>query len=324
MLSRISGKSLSQLFTTWLVDGLNLTGASYTVPSSLPADAIVPVNTTISGWDSELGISSPTGGNFASTSDLAKIGRAILKSSLLPQSMTRRWLRSGSFVNGLDQGVGKPWEIYRLRIAGGRTVDVYTKSGDWGSYSTLLALVPDYDIGFTVLTALDPGSPAGVIASGTVRSEVANLLAKPLVEAVDAVAKAQADASFAGTYTDSASNSSITLETDADSALRLTSWVYSGTDLLTDIVNTLLPNVDWRLLPNDLYTEEGGRVGFTSFYQAPIPDALFYGPCFDWTAVDPASFGSVPLGQFVFDVDAEGRATGVESKGLRIRMERVN
>lgn len=202
-------------------------------------------------------------------------------------------------------------------------MDVYTKSGDWGSYSTLFALVPDHDVGFTILTALDPGSPTGVALSGNVRSEVANLLAEPLVEAVDAVAKAQADVNFAGMYTDSASNSSITLEMDEDSALRLTSWVYNGTDLLIDIVSTLLPDVNWRLLPNDLYTEEG-RVGFTSFYQAPAPDALFYGPCLDWVAVDPASFGSVPLGQFVFNVDAEGRATGVESKGLRLRMERAN
>lgn len=129
---------------------------------------------------------------------------------------------------------------------------------------------------------------------------------------------------FAGTYVDPESNSSVTLKMDEDSTLGLTSWVYNGTDLLTDTVSTLLSSVDWRLLPNDLYAEEAGRVGLTSFYQAPVPDALFYGPCFDWTAVDPVSFGSVPLGQFVFDVDDDGRATGVESKGLRIRMERAS
>lgn len=108
VLSRMTNKPLSELFATHLVGGLNLTGASYTVPSPLPADAIVPVNTTVSGWDSELGIFPPLVGNFASTSDLANIGRTILKSSLLPQSMTRRWLTPHSFVNGLDQGVGMP------------------------------------------------------------------------------------------------------------------------------------------------------------------------------------------------------------------------
>jgi hypothetical protein len=36
-----------------------------------------------------------------------------------------------------------------------RIVDTYTKSGDVGLYSSLFALVPDYNIGISVLTAGD-------------------------------------------------------------------------------------------------------------------------------------------------------------------------
>lgn len=54
-----------------------------------------------------------------------------------------------------------PWEIYRLPIPSNtiintsRLVDTYSKSGDVGQYSTYFGLVPDYNIGITVLTAGD-------------------------------------------------------------------------------------------------------------------------------------------------------------------------
>lgn len=34
-----------------------------------------------------------------------------------------------------------------------RVVDIYSKGGDVGVYSTILALIPDHDIGFTILAA---------------------------------------------------------------------------------------------------------------------------------------------------------------------------
>jgi hypothetical protein len=58
-----------------------------------------------------------------------------------------------------------PWEIYRKEIEAntiinaGRIVDTYSKSGDVGAYSTYIGLVPDYNIGMTILAAGDaPGN----------------------------------------------------------------------------------------------------------------------------------------------------------------------
>jgi hypothetical protein len=54
-----------------------------------------------------------------------------------------------------------PWEIYRKEVPAntiidaGRIVDTYSKSGDVGAYSTFIGLVPDYNIGVTVLAAGD-------------------------------------------------------------------------------------------------------------------------------------------------------------------------
>src|SRR4051812_47844033 len=71
------------------------------------------------------------GGYFSTTNDMAKIGKAILNSTPLPQAQTRRWLKAATLTADVNLGVGSPWEIFRTRI-GGRTVDLYTKNGGWG------------------------------------------------------------------------------------------------------------------------------------------------------------------------------------------------
>ena len=54
-----------------------------------------------------------------------------------------------------------PWEIFRYTvpvntlIKTSRIVDTYSKSGDIGLYSTFFGLVPDYNIGISVLAASD-------------------------------------------------------------------------------------------------------------------------------------------------------------------------
>lgn len=268
-LSRITGKSMPQLLASHIVDTLNLAATTYTAPVTTASGVIGPDRAS-SGWDNEFGVFVPAGGNFASSHDMAAIGRAMLISELLPPAMTRRWFKHVSFVNDLHQGVGLPWEVVRLDGALNRTIDIYGKSGDWGVYSTLLALVPDYNIGFTILTALEPSEEADV------RTEVSNLISPLLIEAVDAVAKAQAADNFAGTYSSSASNSSITVTTDEDSALRLMSWTHDGKDIFNGLVGRVAENPDWRLLPNDLYDSSRG-VGFTSLFQKKVPEKLYFG-----------------------------------------------
>ncbi len=52
-----------------------------------------------------------------------------------------------------------PWEIYRIALPideltdASRIVDTYTKGGDIGQYSTAFGLVPDYEIGWSVMAA---------------------------------------------------------------------------------------------------------------------------------------------------------------------------
>lgn len=68
-------------------------------------------------------------GAYSTTNDLAKIGRAILNSTLTSKAVTRRWFSTSTFVDSLDQAAGRGWEIFRREV-NGHTVDVYTKAGN--------------------------------------------------------------------------------------------------------------------------------------------------------------------------------------------------
>lgn len=69
------------------------------------------------------------GGYYSTVNDLAKLGKNILLSRFLPKSVTDRWFKPSSFVEDWSAGVGRPWEIFRLKV-NGQSVDAYTKSGD--------------------------------------------------------------------------------------------------------------------------------------------------------------------------------------------------
>lgn len=82
-------------------------------------------------------IGNRAGGLYSSIKDMTSIGRAILQNTLIPDSLTRRWMKP------LTRGVGAPWEIYSVPL-NSRTVDLYTKAGNVNGYASMLALSPDH------------------------------------------------------------------------------------------------------------------------------------------------------------------------------------
>lgn len=116
----------------------------------------------LSSWDRE-------GLVISSGSDLATICQSILASSLLPQTLTRRWLKPISNTADLRFSVGMPWEIARTTVpvqnvvfgnstseSSTRITDLYTKNGGIGAYYAQIALSPDHGFGFVLLTAGRP------------------------------------------------------------------------------------------------------------------------------------------------------------------------
>ncbi|KAK5684575.1 hypothetical protein LTS10_004447 [Elasticomyces elasticus] len=311
-LSHLVGRSFEAVFNETLRSTLPLSNTYFTVPSDI-GQGVIPGTPLSTGFDGDLGVFSPAGGFFSSLNDFACLGKAILNSTFLSKAHTRRWFKPTSFVEDLAQGVGRPWEIFRRQV-NGYTVDLYTKAGDIAAYSSFFALVPTYDIGITLMTAWDPAGTSG----GVVRNELPNQLFNALLPALDEIAKKQAVANFAGQYINPQTNSSITIGTDANPALKVTAWSFNGVDIFNNVLGLLAPDLDLRILPNELYQES--KVGFTSYYQSAAPppaNGTWYLQCSGWIDVDELTVRNLPLGQLVFTVGEDGKAMSVESRALR-------
>lgn len=277
------------------------------------------------------------GGYFSSTNDMAALGKAILNSTQLSKAMTHRWMKPSSFVEDFAQGVGRPWEIFRIKV-NGQSVDAYTKSGDCkqgtcrylnptdsfqgGVYSTLFALIPQYDFGMTLLTATNPGTLAG----STVRTDFPNEIFPVILPALDNIARSQAKANYGGTYIDTKTNSSLTISTEpSNSGLIVTQWINNGVNALGLLAITT-PDIVLRLQPNQI-DYGANKVGFTSYYAtatAPSADSgkIDFIKCDGWFDVDEFNYGNIPIGQMVFSLGADGSATDVELRAFRTTLQK--
>ena len=229
-----------------------------------------------------------------------------------------------TFTAALKMAVGAPWEIYRTEI-GGRTVDMYTKNGGWGAYGTQFVLVPDYNFGFSVLTA----SNFGEASTALVVYGISDMVASAVLPALEDIARTQANATFAGHYVASSQedlNSSLTITVDDGPGLRVTQWTSNGTDFFEDNhLNSAGTYLDFRLYPNQLYT--GSNVGFTGAWQT-IPAKHYEGAfdlnCVLWANTDSITYGNVGIEDFVFEVDpTTERVTNLQLKALRTTLERA-
>jgi hypothetical protein len=86
-------------------------------------------------------------------------------------------------------------------------------------------LLPDYDVGFTVLTA-------ETLTSSDVRDVLPFTLAEAILPVLNEIAKDQAGTNFGGRYSNKDTNSSLTLSTVGEfSGLKVTELISNGVDL---------------------------------------------------------------------------------------------
>lgn len=91
----------------------------------------------------------PAATSHVPTTSLPSVKLAVVANcSLLP--VTNRWLESKTCTSDPLHLVVAPWETVR-RETPARTYDSYTKNGNFLPYNSLFVLVPDLDIGFTIL-----------------------------------------------------------------------------------------------------------------------------------------------------------------------------
>ncbi|KAK3308404.1 beta-lactamase/transpeptidase-like protein [Chaetomium strumarium] len=190
---RITGKDFKTLVRETVLEPLSLKHTFVEVPED--SLGIIPGTSRSKSWGFQLAEESATGNMYSSSGDMASLGRAILRSTLLKPAMTRRWLKPSSFSSDPKALVGMPWGIRRIQLAKNQTyqfVHTFNKVGSLGAYSSLLAIIPELDIGFSVLAAGD--APAGLTTA------IAETLADTYVPTLSYLARAQANATFAGHY----------------------------------------------------------------------------------------------------------------------------
>lgn len=326
-LENITGTSLPDLFNSTLTDPLGLDDSSYAQPVSTENSIIPPADSAnSSSYGDDSFDWAPGGGYYSSLSDMTKFGRSILNSSFLTPAQTRRWLKPKAFTGNVNVSVGAPWEIYRA--PGNRVSYLYTKNGYVTPYASELALMPDYDVGFSVLAA-GPASLEQVV-------DLSDLLTRSFYTALEATAKEEASAIYAGTFRDpTGMNSSIDLVTDDQPGLRIRSWIFNGSHF------PLLPttgaqsssnasqtgqnqNLTIRLYPTGLKTTDAaGRVTRTAWratFDTPtssVERGPFSSTCQSWGALDSLQYGGIGADEFVFNLGLDGKAVSVEPRALQ-------
>ncbi|OJJ43562.1 hypothetical protein ASPZODRAFT_19286 [Penicilliopsis zonata CBS 506.65] len=310
-LVRITGKPFEELFDEALVQPLGLNSTFYSMPNDTDI-GIIPGNQTTSGWNFDLGSGTPFGGIYSSTHDLGVIGRAILQatrpisnSSAASLNMTsataRRWLKPHSFANSLHGAVGAPWEIYRWEMPTiPHAVDVYTKSGDGGYYAGILAVIPEWEVGFSILAADETAPVDSVLV-------LANLLAEAFFPTLHSIAQNETARLFAGRYAANSTtglNSSMVLSSSADApGIGVDEWISNGTDFIAAFTEMEeYQSTSVRLYPMNLYTPPSTNGDFQIAFRAvytgqgqdyPRSSSLIWPQCQAWTDIDNMRYGNI-------------------------------
>ncbi|KAI0131789.1 beta-lactamase/transpeptidase-like protein [Xylariales sp. AK1849] len=190
-LEEITGKSFQSVLQDTVLTPLNLTRTFYTRPAD--SLGIIPGNANATHWNFQLGDESPAGNMYSSAKDISAFGRAILSYAQLSPVITRRWLKPFSFSSDPRASVGAPWGARRIPLGPEyRETTGYNKAGGIGDYQAAFVLIPDYDIGFSIMVA-------GDIPSNT-NWDLADMLGGVFIPSVNAAAKNLAASQYNGYY----------------------------------------------------------------------------------------------------------------------------
>ncbi|CEF79704.1 hypothetical protein FGSG_04656 [Fusarium graminearum PH-1] len=326
-LEGMTGKSFDESLKSSLLTPLSLNRTTTEAPKS-KENAMIPENEQLSSWSSNTGDASPCGGMFSTGADLTRLGQSILKSTILEPATTRSWLKPITHTADLTMSVGMPWEIRRTSVplgSGTRVVDLYTKNGALGLYTSIFVLSPDHDIGFVGLFA--GPSRAALLA------QMSDLLAENLLPAAEEAARETADSRFAGTFKGPTNQMTVVM----DDTLVIRNWTREGVDVLATQAAMLFPGLDVpmvaRLYPMGLKGQ--GRMSFRAVYEAKkggdaVEDGTegsvgpFSGGCLTWGGVDSLNYGNVGLDDFEYEVDETGEATGITPRVMRETLKKAN
>lgn len=263
------------------------------------------------------------GGIYSSCSDLSRYLRYILThyNGITP---ALNWLNPVSYSGGTSSFYGIPWEIYRtssILSYTTRATTFVTKGGALPGYFSMIFLIPEYNIGMTVLVA----------GNFSLLLQLAELMTGPLVRALDAVAQEDLHKKYTGTYrgsVDAPYDSSLVLDHTLQAGLFVRLWRSNGTDVMSSLVSEIgnaTHGPDWRaqLVPTLLYRNETAKEGelWRIEIVANRPESGASGmrvwdeACH--TDIDLPAYGGKPLFEVVFFIGDRGRVDTLELTGFR-------
>ncbi|EXJ81653.1 hypothetical protein A1O1_07718 [Capronia coronata CBS 617.96] len=304
-----------------ILDPLEMTGSSFSKPSD--SIAVLPKNISWY-WDVDEGIQNPTGGLYASSADMSKFLRYVLShyNGITP---ALNWLQPASFTAGLNSFYGTPWEMFRsnkILNDPDRLVTFATKGGGLPGYSTIIVLVPEFELGITILTA----------GNETLLNHLLEATTVPLIQAADMVTQRHVQNAYTGTFEASVINSSIALSYTRKNGLGITDWISNGTDMMTAIPRYFKfdsGKSHVQLMTTLLFRDQDNLAGecwrmLVLPNQSP-PDKAKVWDDFCVSDVDTMMYDGLPWNELVFwDKDPNGRFHTVELTAFRVSMSRAN
>lgn len=191
-------------------------------------------------------------------------------------------------------------------------MDLYTKKGGLPGYSAYLVLIPEFEVGVSILVA----SPNALVDADKVFDTVAAGLIPKLEEA----ARAQAAQRYVGNYispSPSISNASLGLTIDNGPGLKITSWTNKGKDILFALSAVKFggQKIEARAYP--IGEAQRWRVVFELEGSGEV-STVTREACMSWMLVDQFRFGGEPVDEFVFVLGGIGGkdVVGVKARGM--------
>ncbi|KAJ5462607.1 hypothetical protein N7475_007551 [Penicillium sp. IBT 31633x] len=328
-ISNITGKTMNEWYNDSIFEPLGLESTYSAPPSNSTRPRSVLSEALALQFIPDGGTTTPSGGLFSTINDLSKFGIALLNSTLLPAEKTREWMKPVTHTSSLRYSVGAPWEIHRYVHAGsGVVTDLYTKLGDSGYYGGLVVVIPEFNAGFTLLSA----------SSELDRSELTmvaiDLIIDSILPALMEEAAKETAQKFAGTYQAESLNSTLTLAVvppgNPAPGLNITSWISNGTDI-TALLPRLFSGKNPRLVPTIVTEQATGEMAFRGYTTSQRPNvgvsaasrlfSSFY-DINDWVMLDQQTWGGFATSLFVFDVEEDGKVKSVTPAAYRVKMVR--
>jgi CubicO group peptidase (beta-lactamase class C family) len=319
VLERITNQTYKDYIQEAIFSPLNMSHSTL----SKPADDLGVIPVEPHWWDVEEGVLSPTGGIYSSSNDMSKYLRYVLThfNALTP---ALNWFNPGSTSRGLHSFYGMPWEIFqttRILKDTKRVTRFVTKSGGLPGYTSIIMLLPEYDLGVTLLLAGPP----------TFFDQLREIVSVALVRAAEDVAIRQLHESYAGTYTspDPHLNSTVTLKAD-QRGLVITKWVSNSTDIYSSsfFEAQTPPHIYVQLGPTLLYYNEKKQLGERWRIMVVEERNQAEGGVWDDFCIedyDRATYAGKPFNEVAFwDERKDGRFGVLELVGFRANLTRVD